>query len=160
MRDLKRRLRPPKADRHDDSDEQVNATPKARVSKGPLSPLQPLVSTLSSTLIGEAHQARRVRQPRVGLEMLTDMTPAAAGQLYPQLQSIAKSPVHGHVVSSIFPTRGAHHRVLCVCVYLSFCRRSVSRLPDTEVYAATGMLLGATSVKPRFAMKEADYGST
>ncbi|KOX80475.1 hypothetical protein WN51_12958 [Melipona quadrifasciata] len=29
--------------------------------------------------------------------MLTDMTPAAAGQLYPQLQSIAKSPVHGHV---------------------------------------------------------------
>lgn len=31
--------------------------------------------------------------------MLTDMTPAAAGQLYPQLQSIAKSPVHGHVVS-------------------------------------------------------------
>ncbi|XP_018339890.1 PREDICTED: transcription factor Sp9 isoform X2 [Trachymyrmex septentrionalis] len=28
--------------------------------------------------------------------MLTDMTPAAA-QLYPQLQSIAKSPVHGHV---------------------------------------------------------------
>uniref|UniRef100_A0ABD2WDX6 C2H2-type domain-containing protein n=1 Tax=Trichogramma kaykai TaxID=54128 RepID=A0ABD2WDX6_9HYME len=29
--------------------------------------------------------------------MLTDMTPAAAGQLYPQLQSISKSPVHGHV---------------------------------------------------------------
>ncbi|XP_015189913.1 PREDICTED: transcription factor Sp8-like, partial [Polistes dominula] len=29
--------------------------------------------------------------------MLTDMTPAAAGQLYPQLQSIAKSPAHGHV---------------------------------------------------------------
>lgn len=34
----------------------------------------------------------------VGVEMLTDMTPTA-GQLYPQLQSIAKSPVHGHVVS-------------------------------------------------------------
>nr|KAF7423352.1 hypothetical protein H0235_008635 [Vespula pensylvanica] len=30
-------------------------------------------------------------------DMLTDMTPAAAGQLYPQLQSIAKSPAHGHV---------------------------------------------------------------
>ncbi|KAI4503554.1 hypothetical protein M0802_000957 [Mischocyttarus mexicanus] len=30
--------------------------------------------------------------------MLTDMTPAAAGQLYPQLQSIAKSPAHGHVI--------------------------------------------------------------
>ncbi|XP_043468871.1 transcription factor Sp8-like isoform X2 [Leptopilina heterotoma] len=29
--------------------------------------------------------------------MLTDMTPAAAGQLYPQLQSISKTPVHGHV---------------------------------------------------------------
>ncbi|KAF7396360.1 transcription factor Sp8-like [Vespula maculifrons] len=31
-------------------------------------------------------------------DMLTDMTPAAAGQLYPQLQSIAKSPAHGHVI--------------------------------------------------------------
>ncbi|EGI59780.1 hypothetical protein G5I_12067 [Acromyrmex echinatior] len=39
----------------------------------------------------------QLRQLRVGVEMLTDMTPAAAGQLYPQLQSIAKSPVHGHV---------------------------------------------------------------
>lgn len=36
-------------------------------------------------------------------EMLTDMTPAAAGQLYPQLQSISKTPVHGHVVSVIIP---------------------------------------------------------
>ncbi|KAI4485331.1 hypothetical protein M0804_006836 [Polistes exclamans] len=36
--------------------------------------------------------------------MLTDMTPAAAGQLYPQLQSIAKSPAHGHVGSQSYFT--------------------------------------------------------
>ncbi|XP_063974945.1 uncharacterized protein LOC135161373 isoform X1 [Diachasmimorpha longicaudata] len=40
---------------------------------------------------------RRRRGSTEAIEMLTDMTPAAAGQLYPQLQSITKSPVHGHV---------------------------------------------------------------
>ncbi|KAG7188618.1 hypothetical protein KM043_008246 [Ampulex compressa] len=35
--------------------------------------------------------------------MLTDMTPAAAGQLYPQLQSITKSPAHGHVIGILIP---------------------------------------------------------
>lgn len=40
-----------------------------------------------------------VKQERTDtVEMLTDMTPAAAGQLYPQLQSISKSPAH-HMVS-------------------------------------------------------------
>lgn len=61
---------------------------------------------LSVTLIARcANPAGSPATTRSRVEMLTDMTPAAAGQLYPQLQSIAKSPVHGHVVSlrSVFP---------------------------------------------------------
>jgi len=54
--------------------------------------------------------------------MLTDMTPAAAGQLYPQLQSIAKSPVHGHVVSL--------HSSLFFLLFPSFKKLCASRYPS------------------------------
>ncbi|XP_044002111.1 transcription factor Sp8-like isoform X2 [Aphidius gifuensis] len=55
-------------------------------------------------LISCAYEERRTHPWRLvtrgsteAFEMLTDMNPAAAGQLYPQLQSMSKSPVHGHV---------------------------------------------------------------
>lgn len=58
--------------------------------------------------------------------MLTDMTPAAAGQLYPQLQSISKSPAHGHVVSVQRPA----------CNIRAICEKEPRR--DREIADARG----------------------
>ncbi|XP_011307684.1 transcription factor Sp9 isoform X5 [Fopius arisanus] len=76
---------------------------------------------------------RRRRGSTEGLEMLTDMTPAAAGQLYPQLQSITKSPVHGHVFQDHPGLRGTPLAMLA-----AQCNKLSSKSPPPLADAAVG----------------------
>uniref|UniRef100_A0ABD2WDT1 Uncharacterized protein n=1 Tax=Trichogramma kaykai TaxID=54128 RepID=A0ABD2WDT1_9HYME len=70
--------------------------------------------------------------------MLTDMTPAAAGQLYPQLQSISKSPVHGHVTAIRMQVRVHTRRDACLHMYKRYKRSilsSIGRLRALDIWS-------------------------